>query len=170
MNRLIVLLSIALACVSGKGPYEIQVSAPDGSLLTVRAGALRRDDSGDITAGGRIEIRHATVEITCSGGAVVFVPDGKFSALKADGVIEATVGEKRIWGTHLFYDEPLRLLSMSGNPRAQEGKTKYSTAKRILCYTDTGVMKFEPKARIIIDRAMERRKAPRKRKKIFGLF
>ena len=85
--------------------------------------------------------------------------------------IEARAGEKKLWGNNVFYDEPRRLLTLSGNPGAREGRTIYGADNRILCYTETGVMKFEPRAKITIDKKLgSGEKQKRKRRKFLGLF
>jgi hypothetical protein len=171
MKPLMTILALVLLQSRGAGAEEIQILAPDRSQLTLRAGRTASDSSGNITASGRVEVKHGNVEIACEGGTVkVYVSRSLFSALDAQGAIVATAAHKKLWCQHLFYEEPRRLITASGDPRVQEGGTTYRAAQRILLYTETGVMKFEPSAQILIDKGLDREKKKRARKSFLGLF
>jgi len=170
MKPLITILALLLFQSRGAGAEEIQILAPDRSQLTLRAGRMASDGSGNITASGRVEVKHGNVEIACEGNVKVYVSHSLFSALDAQGTITATAAHKKIWCQHLFYEEPRRLITASGDPRVQEGGTTYRATQRILLYTETGVMKFEPSAQILIDKGLDREKKKRARKSFLGLF
>ena len=170
MKPLMAILALLLLHSTGGGAEEMKILAPDQSQLTLRASLLARDGSGNISASGRVEVKHAEVEITCQGTVKVYVSRSLFSALEAEGTIEATAAHKKIWCQKLFYEEPRRLITASGEPRVQEGSTTYRATQRILVYTETGVMKFEPSAQILIDKGLDRDKKKRERKSFLGLF
>jgi hypothetical protein len=170
MKKSVSLLLLALCSGSIAVSEEIEMFAPDGKPFALEADRIQEEESGNLIATGRIEARHGNVIIRCMGQATVYVSHGNFSAIEAHGLIEADTDGKKLWSNRLFYDEPRRLLTLSGNPRALEGKTRYSAEKRILCYTETGVMKFEPRARITIDNTRGREKSKPRRKKFLGLF
>ncbi len=171
MKPLMAILPILLLHSTGAGAEEMKILAPDQSQLTLRAGLLSRDASGNISAGGKVEVKHGEVEIRCQGTVKVYVSRDLFSNLEADGTIEAAAAHKKIWCQRLLYEEPRRLITASGEPRVQEGGTTYRAAKRIRVYTETGVMKFEPSAQIVIDKkGLDRGKKKRERKSFFGLF
>jgi hypothetical protein len=62
------------------------------------------------------------------------------------------------------------MITASGDPRVQEGKTTYRAKQKILIYTETGVMKFEPAPQITIDKGLERAQKKSERKSFLGLF
>ncbi|MCX6353353.1 MAG: hypothetical protein NTZ78_00440 [Candidatus Aureabacteria bacterium] len=170
MSRLVASL-VLFAAFQGAGiAEEIQVPAPDGSTLSLKASDITRDEQGNINARGRVEVAHSSVSIACVGTVTVSVSGGKFSSLEAQGIIEAVSGDKKLWGQHLYYEQPRHLITVSGEPRAQQGGTRYSAEKRILCYLETGVMKFEPKAQIFIEKNPEHGKKKPGKGRFFGLF
>jgi hypothetical protein len=170
MKALITILALLLLRSTGWGAEEMKILAPDRSQLTLRAGRLASDASGNISASGKVEVKHGGVEIACEGTVKVYVSRGVFSALEAKGVIEATAARKKIWCQRLFYEEPRHLITASGDPRVQEGSTTYKATQRILLYTETGVMKFEPSPQIRIDKGLDHTKKKRGRKSFLGLF
>lgn len=148
---------------------EFQIPAPGGGSLTVKAADLARDRDGTVHARGRVEATHGAVSIACVGTVTIRLSNKLFSTLDAQGMIEARTGDKKLWGQQLYYEDARRLITVSGEPRAQQGATSYRAEKRILCYTGTGVMKFEPAAKIHIDKPAHPKKAPG-RKRLFGIF
>jgi hypothetical protein len=170
MKTLMLISALLLAHSTAWGAREMKIVAPDQSQLLLKAATLASDGAGNISAGGRIEAKHGDVDITCQGKAKVYLSNQMFSALEAEGDVEATAGHKKIWCKKLYYEEPRRMITASGEPRVQEGKTTYRAKQRILIYTETGVMKFEPAPQITIDKGMDRAKENQERKSFLGLF
>jgi hypothetical protein len=148
----------------------MQIEGPDRTMLTLRADEVTREGSGNIIARGRIEAKHAGVSIACTGAVTVYATETVFSSLEARGRVEAASGKKTIRGNHLLYEPLPHLVTVSGDPFVHDGNTIYRAERRILCYTETGVMEFEPRAQIVIERGADRGKAKRGRKKFLGLF
>ncbi len=169
-----ILVLLSIPCLEtnavGEPLKEFKASASDGTIITLRADTITHEASGEVLARGRVEAKHTNVEIICVGQVKLLLSNKRFWGLEASGNIEARVGGKNMWGNHLFYEEPYHLITLSGNPRVQEGMTRYSADKRILCYTETGVMKFDPRPKITINKKSNRRKPKRKRGKFLGLF
>jgi hypothetical protein len=165
------LLVLALGiCWGGASAEEISLKTPTNAVVTVTADGILHKNPEIIHVAGNIEITHPLVTITNRGKATIFLVDNYFGALKSEGINTAKVKNKLIQGKHLFYDEESHLLTVSGRPAAREGHTTYTAEKKILCYTETGVMQFEPHAQIIIDKTVDRKEPPKKRKKFLGIF
>lgn len=152
------------------GAGEMKIGAPDQSQLLLRATTLTSDGAGNISARGRIDAKHGDVEISCEGKAKIYLSNQMFSALDAEGKVEVTAANKKIWCNKLYYEEPRRMITASGEPRVQEGSTTYRAKQRIIIYTETGVMKFEPAPQIVIDKGIERAQKKNERKSFLGIF
>lgn len=170
MKLFIYVLSFGLAAGTGATLKEAKLTTPDGEAVTIRASSMRAGEPGVIMAGGSIEARHGSVTIKCVGTMRVLVSGDTFRALDARGGVEATAGSKKLWGQRAFYDEPRRLITMSGFPRAQDGKTMLRAEKRILYYADSGLIKCEPTAQFFVERDFKSAKSSRKRKRFLGIF
>lgn len=170
MKSLMMVPALLLVQSTVCGAGEMKISAPDQSQLALNATILASDGMGNVSASGRVEAKHGDVDIACQGKMKVFLSNQMFSALEADGEVEAAVAHKKIWCKKLYYEEPRRMITASGEPRVQEGSTIYRAKQRILIYTETGVMKFEPAPQITIDKRMDHDKKKSGRKPFLGLF
>jgi len=169
MKRLISTLIWAAAVSGAAVAEEAQLPAPGHTLLTINASDMAREAGGNIIARGKINISHPPVSITCVGTARINVSDGQFASLEAQGMAEASAGDKKLWGQRLYYEEARHLISVSGQPRAREGDTSYKAGRRIICYLETGVMKFDPHAEIYVEKSQGHKKKAQRRK-FLGIF
>ncbi len=170
MKSLMIIPALMIAHSTVCGAGEMKISAPDQSQMVLNATTLASDGTGNISASGKIEAKHGDVDITCRGAVKVYLSNQTFSALDAEGDVEATAAHKKIWCKKLYYEEPRRMITASGEPRVQEGSTIYRAKQKIFIYTETGVMKFEPAPQITIDKGLGRDKKKHEGKAFLGLF
>lgn len=172
MKTLILLPALLVACSTISGAGEMKIAAPDQSQLLLSATILASDGEGNVSASGRVEARHGDVAIACQGAVKVYLSNQTFSALDAEGEVEAAAAHKKIWCKKLYYEEPRRMITASGEPRVQEGSTIYRAKQKIFVYTETGVMRFDPAPQITIDKGLDRarKKQKHEKKSFLGIF